>query len=277
MIDEERDAKGPQGNQAAEDQGQHVVFDQGLEGVPGPLLMLAEAPQIHGVADDLHPIQRGEDQRHEDVHDVLEPGAQALLFRQVQPSGLLGQGDVVVVPDHVGEIAQGQGHGEGRLVAHADGAEGRGELAGIGGQQKHHAQGDHGQILEHLGQLVEELLLCDGIPGREGEKLVLRSVELHPVLRAEEEGEHEVDGDEDQHIVEHDLDLGKPDLRQVQHPEGEHQYDQDHPGVVGIHDREREDEEAEELGHARQVEHEVVLLDVVKQLSFHGGGPPRNR
>ena len=102
-------------------------------------------------------------------------------------------------------------------------------------------------------------------------------IELHAVLGAEQEGQHEVDGDEHQHVVEHDLDLGEAYLGQVQHPEGEDQDGQDHPGVVGVHDRERQDQEAQELGHARQVEHEVVLFDVVEQLSFHGGGPPRNR
>ena len=56
------------------DKGQVVVAFETLGHVPGALLALAEAAQLHGLANDLDAVETGENQRQENLHAALDPG-----------------------------------------------------------------------------------------------------------------------------------------------------------------------------------------------------------
>ena len=63
----------------------------------------------------------------------------------------------------------------------------------------------------------------------------------------------------------------------MQDDEGKDHDPQDDPGIEGKHDAEGEQQEADQLGHAGQVEDEVVSLDIIEQFSFHGVPPLHGR
>ena len=88
--------------------------------------------------------------RDDDQQGVLEAVGEFCLVGQIQSAGLLGQADIVVIPLDVGEVAQGQGDGEGGLVIDAQSVERGGKLAGVGGQQEDDPQGMTEAYLKNL-------------------------------------------------------------------------------------------------------------------------------
>ena len=82
--------------------------------------MLAEAPELHGVGDGLDALHGAQDQRDENGTGSLQALDQADLFAHLYAPGLLGQGDLPVLPLDIRDVAQGQGHGIADPVADAD-------------------------------------------------------------------------------------------------------------------------------------------------------------
>ncbi len=269
VVDESRYAQ-----RAGEDQQRHhdrreVLPVQAPEGVPGALVALAEAAQVHGIADQLNAIERREDERDDDQQRVFEAVSELGFARKVQPARLLRQADVVVVALDVGEVAQGERHGISSLIRHPYPVQRRCEFAGVGGEQKDHAQRDDRGVFEELGDLVKQLLLREVNLADHARDLMARAVNLHPELRGKEEGDDRIGDDEHQHIDHHGADLRELHTRYFEDNERKKHHQQHHAQVIGVHHGESEQQETHQLGQPRKAVHKGIHRVVREQ--FHLG------
>ncbi|MPM97891.1 hypothetical protein SDC9_145071 [bioreactor metagenome] len=98
---------------------------------------------------------------------------------------------------------------------------------------------------------------------------MLRAIDLGSIGRAEDERQHKIEHEEDQHIDQHQLDLPKLNLRYREKHQREHHDDRDCANIIGKHHRCREQKKAQELRHTGKIEDDIVPLDIVKEFRFH--------
>ena len=158
----------------------------------------------------------------------------------------------MVIALDIGKVAQGERHRISSFVMHAYPVDRRSELAGIGGEQEDHAERNNGSIFEELGGLVQELFpgqvdLADHV-----HDLMARAVHLHPILGGKEKGDDGVGDDENQDVDDHGANLRKLDLRDPQNDKRKEHHQQDHADIIGIHDRESEQQKTQQFGQPRK-------------------------
>ena len=100
----------------------------------------------------------------------------------------------MVLPLNVRYVAQGQSHGIGNGILHADPVQRGRKLAGIGSADKKQHNGDGGKVFQQQIEVIKQLFLGDRIVSAQAEQHALCAVNAHAVLGREQK---------DQHIVQH--------------------------------------------------------------------------
>ncbi len=114
------------------------------------VLLLAETAQVHRVADHLDPVKGRKDERNDDQQGILEAVDKFRLVRKLQPAGLLGQTNIMVIALNIGKVAQGKRYRVGSFIVDANAIQRGSKFAGIGGEQEDHPQRDNRGIFENL-------------------------------------------------------------------------------------------------------------------------------
>ena len=95
----------------ADCQRDKIAAGKGAAGVPGALVMLAEAAQLHGVGDRVDAVQARQNQRQQDADRVLQALEERLTAAQLDAAGLLCLADAVVIALNIRNVPQRNGDG----------------------------------------------------------------------------------------------------------------------------------------------------------------------
>ena len=100
----------------ADCQRDKIAAGKGAAGVPGALVMLAEAAQLHGVGDRVDAVQARQNQRQQDADRVLQALEERLAAAQLYAAGLLCLADAGVIALNIRKVPQRNGDGIADLV-----------------------------------------------------------------------------------------------------------------------------------------------------------------
>ena len=203
------------------------------------------------------------------------------LLAQLHASGLLGGGNVAVVPLNVGDMAQRQRHGIADAVAHAHGVQAGRELAGVGGGDKEQRNGQGHEVFQGNVEVVEQLLPGQVIGPEQVAEHHPSAVELRALIGGEKENKEVVQGQKNHHEPENEADVFEFDMTDREAAEADDHQPQQHPRIVGQHTGEGEQQEKHQLGGARQgVDHALagdVAHDRITALGHLPAPPCQNQ
>lgn len=126
--------------------------------VPGAFLLLAEAAQFHGVADDIDPLHHGEEQRENNAGCPPDPVGELRLRTHLNAAGLLRVADPVVIFLDIRNIPQRNGNRVSYRIRNPDHVHRRGELTRIGRHEENKDCRRHNEVFEEHIEKIEELL-----------------------------------------------------------------------------------------------------------------------
>lgn len=190
-----------------ETDGDIVVPFQAFSHVPGAFFVFAETAQLHGVADDVNPVEAGKQKREDDRTHVFDAAGNGSFIAHLNAARLLRMPDFCEVGLHVRYVAQRNCDGIANVVADAEPVQARRKLAGVRRHDKHEHHRRHGEIFEHDIEFVKKLLGRDIMIAGNFYQKRLCPINLRALVRGEQPDREQVQAEEQHNKHKHRADL----------------------------------------------------------------------
>ena len=243
--------------------------------VPGPLLILSEPAQLHGIGNGIDPVQAGEDQRQKNIHRVFQPGKKVLIFSKLYAPGLLGLADAVVVTLDVRNVTKGDCHRITHFVGNPNAVQTGRKLTWVCGRNKQNRNRQRHKIFQRNIQHIKQLFRSQVIPPEQMTQHMSGTIQGSSLIWIKQENKQVVQQQKHQHKDHHKPHFAEFDLAQLKRRQAHCKQPKQHPGIIGDHTCKGEKQKKSQLGSSCQfVDHTFPWQIIQYRLSGHDFSPP---